>query len=191
MTPNEKYKWIEYHKWKIKASFFTEIAEKLVLHSRVKYGFLGTYNKSIGVTPFERFYLGGDGLTGYNQLDGREIIGMRGYDSPGLISPDRIQNNDIGGTAYAKYTLELRYPLSLNPTATIYVMGFLEAGNNWVHFKDFNPFEVYRSAGFGVRIFLPMFGELGLDWGYGFDQPKNLGVKAGGNFHFSINQSID
>ncbi len=191
MTPNEKYKWIEYHKWKIKASFFTEIAEKLVLHSRVKFGFLGTYTRSIGVTPFERFYLGGDGLTGYNQLDGREIIGMRGYDSPGLISPDRIENNDVGGTAYAKYTLELRYPLSLNPTATIYVMGFLEAGNNWLHFKDFNPFEVYRSAGFGVRIFLPMFGELGLDWGYGFDQPTNLGVKAGGNFHFSINQSID
>jgi len=191
MTPNEKYRWIEYHKWKIKASFFTELADKLVLHTRAKFGFLGTYNHDIGVTPFERFYLGGDGLSGYNQLDGREIIGMRGYDSPGLISPDKAAYAGIGGTVYAKYTLELRYPLSLNPTATIYVMGFLEAGNNWVYFKDFNPFDVYRSAGFGVRIFLPMFGELGLDWGYGFDQPYNLGVKAGGNFHFSINQSID
>ncbi len=124
-------------------------------------------------------------------MDGREIIGMRGYDSPDLISPDIPQNWGVGGTVYAKYTLELRYPLSLNPSATIYAMGFLEAGNNWVHFADFNPFDVYRSAGFGVRIFLPMFGILGLDWGYGFDQPFIPGLKAGGNFHFSINQSID
>ncbi|MFO8130349.1 MAG: POTRA domain-containing protein [Bacteroidales bacterium] len=191
LDPAEKYRWIEYHKWKVKASFFQEIAEKLVMHARVKYGFLGKYNNDIGVTPFERFYLGGDGLTGYNQMDGREIIGMRGYDQPRLISPDIIQNSGVGGTAYAKYTLELRYPLSLNPMSTIYVMGFLEAGNNWVSFKDFNPFEVYRSAGVGVRIFLPMFGMLGLDWGYGFDDPLIPDVNGGGNFHFSINQSID
>ncbi len=191
LPPDERYRWIEYHKWKVKASFFTEIADKLVLHSRAKFGFLGTYNQEIGVTPFERFYLGGDGMSGYNIYDGREIIGMRGYDSPDIISPDIPQNWGRGGTVYAKYTLELRYPLSLNPSATIYGMGFLEAGNNWVHFSDFNPFEVYRSAGFGVRIFLPMFGVLGLDWGYGFDQPNIPGLKAGGNFHFSINQSID
>ncbi len=191
MDPDEKYRWIEYHKWKFLAAFYTEIADKLVLLSRAKFGILGDYNSKIGVTPFERFYLGGDGLTGYNQMDGREIIGMRGYDRPELITPDNYLYKGVGGTLYTKYTLELRYPLSLNPTATIYILGFLEAGNNWVYAKDFNPFDVYRSAGFGVRIFLPMFGVLGLDWGYGFDDVFIPGLKSGGNFHFSINQSID
>ncbi len=191
LEPEEKYRMIEYYQWKVKFSFFLELLDKLVINARMKFGFLGAYNDDIGVTPFERFYLGGDGLTGYNQLDGREIIGMRGYDRPRLITPDNIIYDGAGGIVYNKYTLELRYPLSLNPSATIYLLSFLEAGNNFVFHKDYDPFNVYRSAGFGVRIFLPMFGVLGLDWGYGFDDPGIPGVRGGSQFHFSINQSID
>lgn len=190
MEPDEKYKWIEYYKWKVNATFFTEIFPKGVIMTRAKLGFLGEYNSDIGVTPFERFYLGGDGLSGYNNLDGREIIGMRGYGSE-TITPGYYLNKNIGGTIYAKYTLELRYPLSLNPSATIFAMAFLEGGNSWLGFSDFNPFSIYRSAGFGVRVFLPMFGLLGLDWGYGFDKVPGIPSASGSQFHFSINSSID
>jgi outer membrane protein insertion porin family len=167
-----------------------ELLDKLVLSVRTKFGFLGTYNEQIGVTPFERFYLGGDGLSGYNNLDGREIIGMRGYGNE-TITPGYYVNRNIGGTIFSKYTFEIRYPLSLNPNATIYAMGFLEAGNAWLTFDGFDPFEVKRAAGFGVRVFLPMFGLLGLDWGYGFDDIPGIPGANGGQFHFSINQSID
>lgn len=188
LSDSEKYKWIEYHKWKIKASWFTKLVGNLVLNTRIRFGFLGTYNKELGVTPFERFYLGGDGLSGYNNMDGRELIGMRGYRNNSLTPG---YPNSVGGTIYDKFTLELRYPLSLNPSATIYIMGFLEGGNSWVGFNNFNPFEVYRAAGVGVRIFLPMFGILGLDWGYGIDPVPGVSGANGGQFHFSINQSID
>lgn len=190
MSVEEKYKWIEYHKWKIKANFFTNPIANLVLSFRNQFGFLGAYNQEIGVTPFERFYLGGDGMSGYNNLDGRELIGMRGYGNE-TITPLYYQNRNLGGTIYSKYTFELRYPLSLNPSATIYGLTFLEAGNAWESFASFNPFKVYRSAGFGLRVFLPMFGILGLDWGYGFDDVPGLPNANGGQFHFSINQSID
>jgi outer membrane protein insertion porin family len=190
MNSDEKYKWIEYHKWKVNATFYTEIFPKAVIMTRAKLGFLGMYNQDIGVTPFERFYLGGDGLSGYNNLDGREIIGMRGYRNE-TITPDYFLNKNIGGTIYTKYTLELRYPLSLNPSATIFALGFLEGGNSWAGFADFNPFAIYRSAGFGVRVFLPMFGLLGLDWGYGFDPVRGIPSANGSQFHFSINSSID
>ncbi|GAB4316124.1 MAG: POTRA domain-containing protein [Bacteroidales bacterium] len=190
LTDTEKYKWIEYHKWGIQSAFFTPIVENFVVMARAKYGFLGSYNPEIGVTPFERYYLGGDGLSGYNNLDGREIIGMRGYTNESL-TPQYWRNSNLGGTIYSKYTLELRYPLSLNPNATIFVSTFLEAGNSWLRFNEFNPFSVYKSAGFGVRVFLPMFGILGLDWGYGFDQVPGLPDANRGQFHFSINQSID
>ena len=190
MEPKERYKWIEYHKWKIKANFYTKLVGNLVLSTRTQFGFLGLYNSDIGVTPFERFYLGGDGLSGYNNLDGRELIGMRGYGNE-TITPGYYLNTNIGGTIYSKYTLELRYPLSLNPSATIYVLGFVEAGNSWINFANFNPFKVYRSAGFGMRVFLPMFGVLGLDWGYGFDDVPGIPGANKGQFHFSINQSID
>jgi outer membrane protein insertion porin family len=190
LPEEEKYKWIEYHKWKINATFFTEIFNKGVLMTRAKLGFLGLYNKDIGVTPFERFYLGGDGLSGYNNLDGREIIGMRGYGNE-TITPFYFQDKNVGGTIYSKYTLEFRYPLSLNPSATIYGLAFLEGGNSWIGFRDFNPFEIYRSAGVGIRVFLPMFGVLGLDWGYGFDEVPGIPNANGSQFHFSINQSID
>ncbi len=133
-----------------------------------KFGFLGHYNSGIGTTPFERFYLGGDGLSGSNNLDGREIVGMRGYGNE-TLTPDYYKQSNQGGTIYSKYTLELRYPLSLNPNATIFVATFLEAGNSWLTFTEFNPFAVYKAAGVGVRVYLPMFGLLGLDWAYGFD----------------------
>ncbi len=186
----EKYKWIEFHKWNIQAAYFTPIVQNLVLMTRAKFGFLGEYNPDIGVTPFERYYLGGDGLSGYNNLDGREIIGMRGYGNE-TLTPYYWRSSNIGGTIFSKYTLELRYPLSLNPNATIYVATFLEAGNAWLKFDSFNPFGVYRAAGFGVRVFLPMFGILGLDWGYGFDPVPGIPDASRGQFHFSINQSID
>jgi outer membrane protein insertion porin family len=190
MPEKEKYKWIEYHKWKFEATYFLEVAPKFVIMGRLKYGFLGAYNSSIGVTPFERFYLGGDGLSGYNNLDGREIIGMRGYGNE-TLTPFYYRDRNSGGTVYCKYTLEMRYPLSLNPSATIYALAFLEAGKAWLYHPEFDPFNVYRSAGVGLRVFLPMFGMLGLDWGYGFDKVPGLPGANGGQFHFSINQSID
>ena len=190
LDENEKYKWVEYHKWKLNTSLYVETIPKLVLATRLKFGFLGYYNKDIGVTPFQRFYLGGDGLSGYNNLDGREIIGMRGYGNE-TITPFYYKDRNIGGNIYSKYTLELRYPLSLNPSATIYALTFVEAGNSWLGFDNFNPFDVKRSAGAGIRVFLPMFGILGLDWGYGFDEIPGIPNANGSQFHFSINQSLD
>ncbi len=185
----EKYKWIEYHKWKFAASVYTKLAGNLVLSVRTKFGFLGSYNrKEIGVPPFERFYLGGDGLSGYD-LDNRELIALRGYTNNSL-TPRDVSGNYVGGSIFDKLTLELRYPISLNPSATVYVLGFAESGNCWAKWKSFNPFDTYRSAGVGVRVYLPMFGLLGLDWGYGFDNIPGIG-KGGSQFHFSINQSID
>lgn len=190
LSDTEKYQWIEYHKWGINTAYFTPIVENLVLMVRAKFGFLGHYNDDIGTTPFERYYLGGDGLSGYNNLDGREIVGMRGYGNE-TLTPNYWRSSNTGGTIYTKYTLEVRYPLSLNPSATIFVAGFLEAGNSYLKFEEFNPFQTYKAAGFGVRVFLPMFGLLGLDWGYGFNDVTGLPDAGGGQFHFSINQSID
>jgi len=190
LSESEKYKWIEYHKWAFNTTYFTPLVENLVLMARAKFGFLGHYNDDIGTTPFERYYLGGDGLSGYNNLDGREIIGMRGYGNE-TLTPNYWRTTNNGGTIYSKYTLEVRYPLSLNPSATIFVASFLEAGNSWLKFDEFYPFSVYKAAGFGVRVFLPMFGILGLDWGYGFDDVTGLPDANRGQFHFSINQSID
>ncbi|MCD4773962.1 MAG: BamA/TamA family outer membrane protein [Bacteroidales bacterium] len=190
MDEEEKFKWMEYYKWKFKAAWYLELYEKLVLSTRVQFGFLGCYNNNIGVIPFERFYLGGDGLSGYNNFDGREIIAMRGYANES-ITPMYYKDKNIGGTIYSKYTFELRYPLSLNPSATIYALTFLEAGNSWLSINTFDPFSVKRAAGVGVRVFLPMFGVLGLDYGYGFDEIPGLPDANKGQFHFSINQSLD
>jgi len=188
MPYSERYKWVEYYKIKFKGAWYISLIGKLVLTPRVQIGYLGTYNSSLGVTPFERFYLGGDGLTGYNNMDGRELIGMRGYANNSLTPG---YPNTIGGTVYTKNTLELRYPISLNPSATIYALGFLEAGNDWLRWKDVNPFNLYRSVGLGIRVFLPMFGLLGLDWGYGLDEVPGVPGASGSQFHFSINSSID
>jgi outer membrane protein insertion porin family len=188
-TYQDKILWLEYHKWKLNTSFFTRLAGNLVLNTRARYGFLGLYNSDLGLSPFERFYLGGDGLAGFS-LEGRELIGMRGYGN-NTLTPRNSQGQYIGGTIFNKYTMELRYPLSLNPMATIYMLTFLEAGNSWLNFSEFNPFDVKRSAGFGVRLYMPFFGILGLDWGYGFDAIPNNPSANKGQFHFSINQSID
>lgn len=190
LPDNEKYEWIEYHKWAFKSYFYKPIVGNLVVALKLRFGFLGSYNSDIGVTPFERYYLGGDGLSGYNNMDGREIIGFRGYSNESL-TPSYYKDRNRGGTIYSKNTLEIRYPLSLNPNSTIYALGFLEAGNSWASFDTYNPFNLYRSAGFGVRVFLPMFGLLGLDWGYGFDPVPGLPNASGSQFHFSINSSID
>ncbi len=174
------YNLAEYHKWKFTAAWYNKIVGDLVLYTKVGYGFLGYYNKQIGAAPFEHFYLGGSGLTGY-ALDGREIIALRGYD-------DQSVSPRTGGTIISKYTMELRYPLSLNPSATIYGLSFMEAGSTWSRFKDYNPFAVQRSAGVGVRIFLPMFGMLGLDYGWRFDNIARMPLlpASRGQVHFTI-----
>ena len=184
LNDQEKYKWIEYYKWKWKSTWYTAFANKLVLGTRIEMGLLGAYNSSLGISPFERYYVGGDGLSGYGRImDGRELVALRGY-SNNSLSPS------TGGTIYNKYTAELRYAISLNPTSTVYALGFLEAGDAWNNFDSFNPFQVKRSAGFGVRIMLPMFGMMGLDYGWGFDEIIGNPDANGGQFHFSIGQQF-
>ncbi len=184
---NSKYKWIEYHKWKFKASSFNTIVGDLVLNSKLEFGYIGFFNKDLGPSPFEQFQLGGDGLSGYN-LYGTELISLRGYDNGpqnmGSITPDK------GGNLYEKISFELRYPLSLNPNATFYVLGFAEAGNAWYDIKDFTPFELKRSAGVGLRVFMAMFGMIGIDWGYGFDEIPNRPGANKSQFAFSIGQQF-
>ena len=181
ISAEEKYKWIEYHKWSFKASWFASIWKNLVLNAKAQFGYLGHYNKNAR-SPFEGYMVGGSGMTGFNYY-GKETIALRGYD-------DRSLTPSEGTNVYNKLTLEIRYPISLNPTSTIYALGFLEAGNAWYDFKDVNPFNIKRSAGIGVRIFMPMFGMMGIDWGYGFDEiPGNPG-KNGSQFHFVLGQQF-
>jgi len=196
LTSAEKYKFLEYQKYKFTTHWYMQLtnqkapegkeAHNLVLRASYGFGILGMYNKAVGVAPFERFYLGGSGLTGYS-LDGREIIALRGYSDNSISGAD-----GRGNAIISKYTMELRYPLSLNPQATIFALAFAEAGNAEQKYKDFNPFNVKRSAGVGVRIFLPMFGLLGLDYGWGFDTlPYNPTTGNGkGQFHFTIGAQL-
>ena len=188
-TANQRYKWIEYHKWSFKANFYQKIIGDLVLRTRVQFGYLGYYNRNWGYSPFENFWVGGDGMTGYNTY-GTEVIALRGYENYSLTPTIYSKYNSNGlayaGNVYDKFTVELRYPVILQPTSTIFVLGFLEAGNCWADIRDFNPFQVKRSAGVGVRIFLSMIGMLGIDWGYGFDDPTN----GGSQFHFVIGQEF-
>lgn len=167
-TQEERYKWAEYHKWKIKAEWFTPVIGKLVLRTAAKIGMMGYYNKDIGHSPFQRFEVGGDGIGNFN-LVGKEIIALRGYQQSDITGRN---GNSNGHPYYAKYTVELRYPLSLNPNSTIYAQIFAEGGNSWGSFDEFNPFDVRRTAGVGLRIFLPMFGMLGFDYGIGFDKTR-------------------
>ena len=188
-TDQEKYKFLEFHKWKFNMSWFTRVVDNLVLNVRLKMGFMGCYNQTIGIAPFGRFYLGGDGMTNWS-YDGREIIGMRGYDDE-VLSPN-VNGSVVGASIFHKFTAELRYPISLNPSATVYVLAFAEAGKGWIDKRQYNPFDLYKSLGVGVRVYLPMFGLLGFDWGYGFDPVPGLPASASGShFHISINQSID
>lgn len=195
MTNQEKFKLLEYHKWKFSAQDYLSLdrGHKLVLQGLAEFGLIGLYNRNIGLTPFERFYVGGDGLTGF-YLDGREIIRLRGYANDAAVTPTIKDLNgnvtDQGGTIYDKFTLELRYPVTKSESATIYGLAFLEGGNAWLKFDDFNPFQLKRSAGAGIRVFLPMFGLLGFDWGYGFDKDISTGNISGGHFHFYIGQPL-
>jgi len=185
MTDAQRYKWIEYHKWTFKGSTFNKLVGDLVLMTRVNFGYLGYYSRSLGYSPFEGFILGGDGMSGYNTY-GSEVIGLRGYPNNSLTP--RV-NNSYSGNVYDKFTLELRYPIVLQPQSTIYALVFLEGGNSWSDIRDFNPFSIKRSAGFGVRVLLPIVGMLGIDWGYGFD-PVESKARSGSNFHFVIGQQF-
>ncbi|MCB0410155.1 MAG: outer membrane protein assembly factor BamA, partial [Flavobacteriales bacterium] len=186
ISAQEKYKFIEYHKWKFQTSWFSKLTNwkhPIVLNTKAGFGFLGSYNPELP-SPFERFYLGGDGLSGFS-IDGREIISLRGFGN-GTASPS------TGATVISKYTAELRYPVSLNPSATIYGLVFGEAGNSWDTFKNANPFQVYKSAGFGVRIYMPFFGMLGLDYGYRFDQiTGRTDPNSHSEIHFMIGGNIN
>ncbi|MEN9918789.1 MAG: hypothetical protein RL662_1225 [Bacteroidota bacterium] len=180
----EKYKWVEYHKWKFKSKTFIALAPSIqktpVLMTRAEYGLVGYYNKN-KKSPFETFYMGGDGMSGYSSGYATETIGLRGY-----------ENGSIGyySSAYTRLALELRYPLILEPSSTIYLLSFVEAGNAWKDIKDFNPFELKRSAGFGARIMLPMIGLIGIDWAYGFDKVNGNRSAGGSQFHFVIGQEF-
>lgn len=187
ISQEDKYKWVEYYRWMFKADWFHAVMGDLVLMARMQFGYLGHYNDDIGPSPFEGFDLGGDGLSGYN-LYGRETIGQRGYPNRSLTPTD--ENGNKSGNVYTKYTLELRYPVSLNPSATIFVLTFLEAGNAWYSIDEFSPFATKRAAGIGVRAFLPMFGLLGIDWGWGFDPYPGHPGTSGSQFHFTIGQQF-
>jgi len=190
-SEDDKYRLIEFHQWKMSGAFYQQIVGDLVLMARVKVAFLGKYSSDIRITPFNRYFMGGDGMSGYSAIDGRQLIGFRGYVNESLTPLYGIVSRPAGGVIFNKSTLELRYPLSLNPNSTIFGLLFVESGNDWGEFSDFKPFEVKRSAGVGVRVFLPMFGLLGLDWGYGFDPIPGSPNANKGQFHFSINSSID
>ncbi|SFS48312.1 outer membrane protein assembly factor BamA [Lutibacter maritimus] len=178
----EKYKWLEYYKAFFKGKWYTALTKDLVIMTNAEFGFLGNYNKKLGDSPFERYFVGGDGMASY-QLDGRETIALRGYENGRLSSID-------GGTVYNKFQLELRYPITLKPSASIYALGFLEAGNSYDGFKNFNPFQMKRSAGLGLRIFMPAFGLLGIDFAHGFDALPGTTVKSGWQTHFIIGQQF-
>ena len=187
----DKFRMIEYHKWKFKARIFSPLAPREVkrtpvLMSRVEYGFLGSYNK-YKKSPFETFYMGGDGMSGYSSTYATETIGLRGYDNGSIAGNGGYSSY---GYAYSRLSMELRYPFLLEPSSTIYGLVFVEAGNAWRNLSDFNPFHLKRSAGAGVRIFLPMVGLMGIDWAYGFDCPDGSSTRGGSNFHFVIGQEF-
>jgi len=193
MPPRERYKWIEYHKWTLQSTFYTTLLGKevlgngrnLVLMTRAQFGYLGFYNRKWGYSPFEGFLVGGDGMSGYNTY-GSDVIGLRGYKNQSLTP---FINNAYSGNVYDKFTVELRFPVILEPQSTIYVLAFLEGGNCWSDIRDFNPFSIKRSVGFGARIQLPIVGMLGIDWGYGFD-PVQGDRRGGSNIHFVIGQQF-
>ena len=189
MTAAEKYNMLEYHKWRFSGKVFTPLTpdSKLVLMTRADFGFLGHYNSNIK-SPFESFYMGGDGMSGYSSYS-TEYISMRGYQSGSLTPYDAATGRNMG-YVYNKFTMELRYPISLEQNATIWALAFVEAGNCFADIKDYNPFKLKRSAGVGVRIFLPMFGLMGIDWGWGFDPINGSNQYGGSQFHFVLGQEL-
>ena len=187
----ERYKFIEYHKWTFKGALFKPLdrARKLVVMGKVEMGFLGYYNENLK-SPFEKFVVGGDGMSGYNTY-GSQTIGARGYENSSLTPMKYIDGRQAyDGNLYTKLTMELRYPITLQPSATVFALVFAEAANSWSEFKDYNPFKLKRSAGVGLRIFLPIFGLMGIDWGYGYDDVPYRPSAGGSQFHFIIGQSF-
>jgi outer membrane protein insertion porin family len=186
----EKYKWIEFHKWIFKGDYYYPLSrnEKFVMNARVSFGYLGHFNNDIGPSPFEYFSVGGDGMTSYN-FYGREVIPLRGYTNESL-TPYKPNSSVKSGNVYSKLTFELRYPISLSTSATIYGLAFLESGKAWYTLKEFNPFKMNRSAGFGIRANLPMFGLLGVDWGYGFDAVPGDPEANKKRFSFTMGQQF-
>lgn len=178
----EKYKWLEYYKVNVKGKWFTPLTDKLVLMTNAEFGYLGNYNSKLGDSPFERYFVGGDGMAAY-QLDGREAIKLRGYENSRISS---VQ----GGTIYNKLEMELRYPITLKPAASIYALAFFDAGNSYNDFDKYNPFELKRSVGLGLRIFMPQFGLLGIDFGHGFDPLPGQTQKSGWQTHFIFGQQF-
>ena len=189
-SSEDRYKWIEYHKWSFKGSVYTKLVGDLVLMARAQFGYLGYYNRNWGYSPFEGFRVGGDGMSGYDTY-GSEIVSLRGYENysltPQAMSSYNTTGNYYAGNVYDKFTVELRYPVILQPQSTIFALLFLEGGNCWSDIRHFNPFQIRRSAGVGVRVFLPMIGLLGVDCGYGFDNHDGNG---GSQFHFVIGQQF-
>ncbi len=191
----ERFKLLEFYKIKFRGDWYTRLVDKLVLRTNAEFGFLGSYNNDIGDVPFERFFVGGDGLGNFT-LDGRDVIQLRGYENsaltPFITNPITGRSEQDGGTIYNKFSLELRYPLTLKPSASIYALSFLEAGNAFNNFNEYNPFELKRSAGVGLRIFMPAFGLLGIDFGYGFDRDARPGSTgpSGWQTHFIIGQQF-
>lgn len=185
----ELYKFIEYHKWTLKGQVFKPLTpnRKLILMGKFEMGFLGYYNR-YRKSPFEKYVMGGDGMSGYSTY-GEETIGLRGYENASL-TPRSTTSYSYDGNIYNKYSLELRFPITLQPQATVYVLAFAEAGNCWRKFEDYSPFDLKRSAGAGIRIFLPIFGLLGMDWGYGFDEVSGFNGAGGSQFHFVMGQSF-
>ena len=184
LTDQDRYRWIEFHKWLLKGRWYFPLTnnQNLVLMLGAEMGYLGNYNKN-KVSPFERFEIGGDGMTGYN-IYGVDIIALRGYED-GALDPSNYYS-----VAYNKYTMELRYPVILKPNSSIYVLGFLEGGNGFNSWKEFSPFKIKRSAGVGVRLYLPVVGMLGIDWGWGFDAPYGSTKPSGSQFHFVMGQQF-
>ncbi|MCY7356005.1 MAG: BamA/TamA family outer membrane protein, partial [Rudanella sp.] len=192
----DRYKFVEYHKWMFDATWYQTVVGKLVLSARAHMGFLGNYTKRTEIGPFERFVLGGSGLAGQGVFAlAQDIVGLRGYPDRQVYTADNNRAVDSGitgqgGVVYNKFVSELRYPVSLNPSATIFVLGFVEGGNNWGSYKQFNPFDLKRSAGVGARIFMPAFGLIGIDYGWGFDAIPGIQKANTGQFHFTIGQQI-
>jgi len=190
MTPQEKYRWMEFYKIKFKADAYNEVIGKLVLRSTAEMGFLDGYNKDLGAPPFERFYVGGTGLFG-GRFDGRELVPLRGYEN---ASTEGGSSTDItpigGGTIYSRYAAELRYPISMNQTAKIFALTFAEAGNTWNNYSSFNPFQLKRSVGVGIRVYMGAFGLIGFDFAYGFDKTIGGSEPSGWQTHFLMNQSL-
>ena len=194
LSAQAKYNLLEYHKWRFKSDWYYRIVGDLVLRTNIEAGFLGAYNSQLGISPFERYYLGGSGISGFGLagLDGREIIPLRGYPNLSIDNKENLpagssSNQGVGYPIYNRFVVELRYPVTLNQSAPVWVQAFLEGGNGFNDYREYNPFRLRRAAGVGLRVMLPMVGLLGLDWAWGFDAANPADASQ---FHFIIGQNF-